>query len=528
MNQSKEKRSFTRGMSELHTWGGLVFGWLLFVIFLTGTLAVFEQELTHWMQPNVRISEVEPVQALASAEKKLRQLSPKADTWMIALPQQRHQDLEITWIKGKKTVENHLNPQSGAIIKTPETEGGHFLAHFHFELHSGKGGLWLVTLASMVMLAALVSGIAIRRQVFKDFFRLRWRKNWLNVHTMTGVFTLPFVLLITYTGLTVTFLMLLPVAPQVLYGSSWKGPQSVAAKNFERPRANLPGELVPLTSLLPLAEAELGKGKISFIRVRNPGDQQAVVTFFRTIDDTIVAISNRAVFDGVTGELLGSQTTWSKYVHVYRSLVGLHIARFGGYPISWLYFTAGLISCVMIAAGLIFFTIKRRSRYARNSQMAQWMYRAIEALNITAITGIIIACIAYLWANRLLPFDIKERADAEITAFFSIWLIMLLHSFLRSPLRAWIEQLRIAAVLCIGLPVLNALTTNVGLLPAIARNDWMTASVDLTAASLGIILAITAWRISLKEKNNEKLLEQQSSLSSSSSSVNLPIERIPL
>jgi hypothetical protein len=162
----------------------------------------------------------------------------------------------------------------------------------------------------------------------------------------------------------------------------------------------------------------------------------------------------------------------------------------------------------MIAAGLIFFAIKRRSRYARNSQMAQWMmYRAIEALNITAITGIIIACIAYLWANRLLPFDIKERADAEITAFFSVWLIMLLHSFLRPPLRAWIEQLRIAAVLCIGLPVLNALTTNVGLLQSIARNDWMTAGVDLTAASLGIILAFTAWRISLKEKNSEKRYE---------------------
>ncbi|SFM13312.1 PepSY-associated TM helix domain-containing protein [Pelosinus propionicus] len=504
MNQLKEKKSFTLGMSELHTWGGLVFGWLLFVIFFTGTLAVFEQELTHWMQPHVRINEVEPIQALASAEKQLRKLSPKADTWMIALPQQRHQDLEITWIKGKKSVEKHVNPQSGAIIKLPETGGGHFFAHFHFELHSGKVGLWLVSLASMMMLAALVSGIAIRRKVFKEFFCLHWRKNWLNVHTMTGVFTLPFILLITYTGLTVTFLMLLPIAPQILYGDSWKGPQSVAAKTFERPRSNMPGELVPLTRLLPLAEAELGEGKISFIRIRNPGDQKAVVTFFRTVDDTIVAISNRVVYDGVTGELLGSQTAWSKYVHIFRSLVGLHIARFGGYPVSWLYFAFGLISCVMIAAGLIFFTIKRRSRYARDSQMAQWMYRAIEAFNTTAITGLIIACIAYLWANRLLPFGIKERADAEITAFFSIWLIMLLHSFLRPPLRAWIEQLRIAAGFCIGLPVLNALTTNVGLLQSIPRNDWMTASVDLTAASLGIILALVSWRVSLHQRNSEK------------------------
>ncbi|SMC50015.1 PepSY-associated TM helix domain-containing protein [Sporomusa malonica] len=503
MTKSKITQTFTQSMSELHTWAGLVFGWLLFAIFLTGTLSVFEPELTHWMQPSLRSNQVQPIQALSSAELKLRQLAPQADTWTIALPQNRKPDLEIGWKKGKATLERHLDPQTGAVLKVRDTEGGHFFAHFHFELHSGKAGLWLVSLASVVMLAALVSGIAIRTQVIKDFFLLRWRRTWLNVHTMTGVFTLPFVLLITYTGLTITFFMLLPVVPQVLYGSSWNGPYAVAAKNFDRPRANLPGELVPLTQLLPLAEKELGEGSISFIRVNNPGDRQSVVTFFRKIDDSIVAISSRATFDGVTGELLGSQTTWNKYVQIYRSLVGLHIARFGGYPLSWLYFGAGLVSCVMIATGLVFFTVKRRNRYSRSTELTQYMYRAIEALNITAVAGITIACAAYLWANRLLPLGFNDRASAEITFFFIAWLLTLFHAFYRSPLQAWSEQLRIAAGLCIGLPVINALTTDVGLPAAIARNDWMTAGVDLTSALLGILLAITAWRVTAKQSNQQ-------------------------
>ena len=39
--------SLTQSMSELHTWAGLVLGWVLFAIFLTGTLAVFDKlELT--------------------------------------------------------------------------------------------------------------------------------------------------------------------------------------------------------------------------------------------------------------------------------------------------------------------------------------------------------------------------------------------------------------------------------------------------------------------------------------------------
>lgn len=504
MNQSTFTRTFKQAMSELHTWGGLVFGWLLFAIFFTGTLAVFAPEITHWMQPAVRPAQTEPAQAIASADKKLRQLAPKADLWMISMPQERSPGLEIIWKKGLATLEKQVDPQTGTLIKSPETEGGHFLAHFHFQLHSGKSGLWLVSFASVVMLAALVSGIAIRLQVFTDFFRLRWRKNWLSAHTLTGVLTLPFVVLITYTGLTVTLFMVQPAIPHVLYGSAWKGPAAVAANNYERPGASLPAELVPLSRLLPQAEAELGKGKISFVRVSNPGDRQAVVTFFRTVDDTIVAMSGRAAFDGVTGELLGSQTTWNKYVKFYRTLVGLHIARFGGYPVAWLYFAAGLISCAMIAAGLIFFTVKRRNRYARSSTAAQMMYRAIEALNTTAVTGIIIACGAYLWANRLLPPTLSGRADAEITVFFGLWLLMLFHALLRPPLRAWAEQLGIAAGLCIGLPVVNALTTKVGLLPAIARKDWMTAGVDLTAVFLGLMLAITAWQVALKHQQAEQ------------------------
>ena len=47
-------KTFTQSMAWLHTWGGLLAGWLLFAVFLTGTLAVFDQEIDHWMHPEVR------------------------------------------------------------------------------------------------------------------------------------------------------------------------------------------------------------------------------------------------------------------------------------------------------------------------------------------------------------------------------------------------------------------------------------------------------------------------------------------
>ena len=48
------KEGFRQAMAWLHTWAGLIFGWLLFAIFLTGTLAYFKDEITHWMQPEVQ------------------------------------------------------------------------------------------------------------------------------------------------------------------------------------------------------------------------------------------------------------------------------------------------------------------------------------------------------------------------------------------------------------------------------------------------------------------------------------------
>ena len=48
-----KQASLTQSMSELHTWAGLVLGWVLFAIFLTGTLAVFDKELNWWMQPEL-------------------------------------------------------------------------------------------------------------------------------------------------------------------------------------------------------------------------------------------------------------------------------------------------------------------------------------------------------------------------------------------------------------------------------------------------------------------------------------------
>ena len=54
------KRGFRHAMSWLHTWGGLWFAWVLFAIFFTGTLGVFDDAISHWMRDRGRAAATAP------------------------------------------------------------------------------------------------------------------------------------------------------------------------------------------------------------------------------------------------------------------------------------------------------------------------------------------------------------------------------------------------------------------------------------------------------------------------------------
>jgi uncharacterized iron-regulated membrane protein len=44
---------------------------------------------------------------------------------------------------------------------------------FHYTLHGGMAGYWLVGWITACMLLALVSGVVVHKRIFKDFFTFR-------------------------------------------------------------------------------------------------------------------------------------------------------------------------------------------------------------------------------------------------------------------------------------------------------------------------------------------------------------------
>lgn len=161
-----------QSMSGLHTWSGLLVSWLLFVIVFAGSLASFDKELTRWMQPDLHLP---GAQSLGADQVRdwLRQRAPDAHAWWMLPPSERAPYWNAGWEPrdGSEFKVFQLDAVSGQPL--PKTVGGEFFFTLHYDLHAGMVGLYIVGIAGMLMLVALVSGTIVHRRIFKDFFTLR-------------------------------------------------------------------------------------------------------------------------------------------------------------------------------------------------------------------------------------------------------------------------------------------------------------------------------------------------------------------
>jgi len=503
---SLEQGRFRQSMAWLHTWGSLVASWALFAIFLTGTIGVFEDAITHWMTPErALIGEFDPetstqeqrLAAVTQGESFLRKVAPQSHFWRIRLPSEADPAIGLSWEDDNAEIQQRrLHPVTGEIIpdqQQRETQGGHHFVHMHFEFHAGMTGIWLVGFFTMIMLVALVSGIIIHKRIFKDFFTFRsgkGQRSWLDAHNASSVLSLPFQLMIAYSGLVIFVSIYMPAGVLANYDK----PQSFFAEVFNQP------EHRPETG----------------ISVEHPGDSSAVAKVFGLFEQEknngrlLFLSAGQVIFDAVTGEMIHIEApdTFDKSnaFAAQRIMRTLHFANFGGYTVRWIYFILGMAGTIMMATGAILFMVKRRQK-SLNEFGAQTpkVYRAIEVLNISAISGLMVACVAYFWVNRLLPLEVPERASWEIKLFFFIWLGSLLHAALRPASRAWIEQLSLFAALCLLLPILNWLTTGQQLISYFIKGDWLNVGLELIVVLFGV-LSVCSIKI-LKSKQNKAAIQ---------------------
>jgi uncharacterized iron-regulated membrane protein len=557
--------NFRQGMTWLHTWLGLVLGFVLMVVFYFGSLSVFDREIDRWAIPQTRF-EPQPMpsfdtmllpilQKVQADEKdyaanmpRLHDASKGPMTPRTALQADElwayttHRDpvllagvgFSIPHPKDPKA-HNHihgnitLDPRTGELLRNDQLKIGSdwfYPMHYKLNLQWMNLGYWIVGIVAFVMLVALVSGVVMHRKIFRELFTFRPKKNvqrsTLDLHNLTGVAALPFHFFFAFTGLVIFAGIYLPVSDTALK------PLHYHAEVAEGQSSGLPhersGQSAPLASVDAMVAAakkrwaERGMpGEVGLLQVHHLGDANSYVSILRAGSDRVALVGEGMHFKASTGELLREDPPRAAPSAINEFLTGLHLQHFEHWLLRWLYVVGGLLGCACIATGFIFFVEKRKKQHAASGSQGS---RVVDALAVTTVTGMVLTSIAMLVANRALPAALEGKGDWEVAVFFGVWLLAFLHAWLRSapvakdlPNPAWAEQCWAIAAMAIAAVVLNALTTPDHLIKTLTTPYWPVAGVDLSLLASAAIATWAARRLGRwgKRRADHKDAEERSS-----------------
>ncbi|WFC40928.1 PepSY-associated TM helix domain-containing protein [Pseudoxanthomonas sp. SE1] len=530
--------SFRQAMAWLHTWFGLVLGFVLMAAFFFGALSVFDREIDRWAIPSTRF---EP-QPMPSYEKVLRpafermqplpaavdamrprvsgEMPARFDTVVSWSAYTTHRDPVLQVFAGyevpnakdpEETIwaDGTLDPRDGTPLPNDRLKVG---SGFFYPMHYGLTldwknlGIWIVGFSALIMLAALVSGVVMHRKIFREFFTFRPDKarlrSVLDLHNLTGVVALPFHFFFAFTGLLIfAATYYFPLGHTQLHGLHDLHAEVEARETgLPHERAGVPAGLANVDAMVADAQrrwaARDKAGDVGFLVLQHVGDANGYVSVYRAGTDRIALVGDGIHYKASTGELIREDPAATPVGRVSEFLTGLHLQHFRHWLLRWFYVLGGLAGAVCIATGFVFFVEKRKRQHAqRGSQGA----RVVDALAVTTVTGMVLAALGILVANRVLPEDLSARGDWERYAFWGTWVLALLHAGWRSaPVArglanpAWREQCGTIAVLAMVAVLLNWVTTGDHLLATLRAGYWPVAGVDLSLLATAAVALITA------------------------------------
>ncbi|MDB5425369.1 MAG: PepSY protein [Phenylobacterium sp.] len=485
-------------MNWLHTWAGVVMGSVLFAIFWTGTLSVFDREIDRWMMPQTRLAHA-PATSFDGLQAMADRLAPGADQWTATLPTDREPMIAFAVTDRARHIKlsRNVDPSTGRALDPPRTLGGTgFFFQFHRQLRLEflQIGRWIVGLAGMTMLILCVSGVIFHKKIFADFFTLRIvskpSRTALDLHVLAGVLGLPFNFLMPLSSLIVFWSIYMPTPHLIAYHGDNTAYVREVGGIFMRPAAGRPAPIASLDAMEREAVRRWGGAAPEMVGVSHPGDAAAVVVMRKSRASLVAVPIDVIYFDGPTGRVLLTNTATPIH-RIQRFIAGAHTIQFRNWTLRWFYYASGLVGCGMVATGLLFWVQSRRKRHTKLGLRGAGF---VEGLAVGSTTGVILATAAYLIANRLLPPGLAARQGLEVWSFYMVWIAALAHAGLR-PRVAWTEQCWAIAAAGVLAVFLNAVTTGLPIPLAFARGQFAVAGVDCVMLAGAAIAAVAAVRL---------------------------------
>ncbi len=182
---------------KLHAAAGLLAGFIMLLISLSGSLLVFHDELDGLQKPKAQFINA-PMLLPGGCYAIMQQQYPHAEISSCQLPVYNNNlysffIYDSLYNSGKSAQEIFLHPNTGAVLGK---RGGSddwrnnfmgWLSKFHNSFNAGKTGEWLMGFFALVFLLSIVTGIFLYRKNIVAvilFKKAVWQKN--NLHQLIG------------------------------------------------------------------------------------------------------------------------------------------------------------------------------------------------------------------------------------------------------------------------------------------------------------------------------------------------------
>jgi uncharacterized iron-regulated membrane protein len=363
---------FVQAVLAGHSALGLAFAALIYVVCLSGTLAVFAYEFQRWEQPDgpVIAGAISPEAIGAAVDAAYKQaLAENADHDIFILgPGSISPRFLVNYHDHESGVEGHwLADEQGRLVTRVKAPWSEFLVALHVNLHLPRTwGRLLVGLVGVTLLSSLVSGLLSHPRIFKDAFALRWggsrRLQEADLHNRLSVWGLPFHVAVTLTG---ALLGLSTLIVGVLAYAAYDGDSGKAFETLLGPRAAADETAAPVPDVAAMIrQVQRERQGATFVSVHIEHVARAgqmVHLGMRTQGH--LALSNSYYFKGdgtYVGD--GGLETGSIGQQILGVLQPLHFGWFGGIPIKIIYGLLGLALTVVTQTGVTIWLARRRDK----------------------------------------------------------------------------------------------------------------------------------------------------------------------
>ncbi|KQS30891.1 PepSY domain-containing protein [Dyadobacter sp. Leaf189] len=388
----------------------------------------------------------------------------------------------------------------------------HFLAQlnqvFTFNIGTPVGYL-IAGIVSFLFLFALITGLLVHwDKIRSNFFVFRplskWKTVWTDMHTVLGVIGFPFQLVFAVTGvvLIVNWWILTPFADLLYEGNSEKLYESLqfrreikAEYSYKPMNADF-----DFDAFVSKWQKEWKGSPITGIHIRNYMDQNMQVSMESKPDpQTSFAGSGMVHIEAASGKIIAQKSplTGGNYIDRVKSLVyHLHFGDFGGKPLRIVFFVLGLMGCAVIISGILIWFVARDKVSTEPHK---------RAFNFWASNVFLAACLSMLpvTAFTFVMLKVLPKVDqaAIYHTYFYSWLALSVYFIIRRSFPLMNRQtLLLSAVLCLGVPIANGISSKLWLWRTWQQGAFDIFFIDALFLVLSACCAFAYRRVMLEAK----------------------------